>query len=986
MKPTPRILATLLLSSACAFAQVAPATPGNSATSGNTPPNNNADGALVLSPFEVSASEDVGYIATNSLAGSRLNAALKDTPGIVDVFTKEFLADLGATDLETAMAYANNSQQDTGDDVRFINGNEQMSAGASFKFRSRGLPGSRARNYFETRLPIDLYMVERLDESRGPNSVLFGIGSAGGIVNSTTKRAKLGNRATEATVQVGSYGHFYSALDVNQPIIDEKLGVRLNAYHSEKGHWREYLATRKQGVHGAVTFRPFQNTEIRGEYEKGDLHGTQTRNYPPRDSVTSWWAAGSPTSTSLTGGALSPAEIDAGFGRLTTGRQLIYVSDQDYVIDGRNSLRSAAAVNGAPVLIDTERVPFTVNPSGPGGRRTADYEVYSASVEQRLMPTLFAELAFYHETGNWLNYDGGVGDNNMVIGDPNVYLRNPATFESFSGFQPATDSAGNLINPNVGRSYIDATWRRRSSIYEQNSLRASLAYELDLGRAGRHHFALMGQRTLTDGSGMVEREVWLGAPFANNPTANPNAVWRRNYITLGDAKSIHAVDPLSPATLTTNYPGRAAPLQSGWIPGAPFNETESTLDSGLLAMQNYWFNNRVVTTVGYRVDEMASDRTSSSLDPSGIWAGSQGLLVLDPSTKKSFDFSAKTKTAGIVIHPTPWLSVFANAAENFGLPNTGQRIGPDGSVPPPPQAKGLDGGISIETFGGKLVARFSYYDTTAVDQVNAMGVNNNFTPRYNTVIGILDDPNGDRDFSDRIYTPEQMAKYSELRPQAIAVGDTLDNSNTGYEARLTANLGGLRFVLNYSYTNQTRVNAYPRTKLLWNQVGAFIDDLQTANPDIDVNSLVGESGMTIAELLEQNATVLENRSFDFEQALGNREHKANVFGNYTFQTTRLKGLTIGGGGRYMSAINAGVDANDNPVDGSDILIFDAMAKYPLRFAFFDNRVRAHLQVNVRNLLDDTDPTIMRYSNNSPVPQRLNFQTPREVVFSFTARF
>jgi len=142
--------------------------------------------AVELSPFEVSASNDVGYFATNSLAGSRLNSALKDTPAIIDVFTKEFLADLGATDLKTAMDYANNSQEDVGDTLRVINGGDTVGAGAAFQFRSRGLPGSRARNYFDTRLPIDLFVVERLDESRGPNSVLFGIVPAGGIVNSTT--------------------------------------------------------------------------------------------------------------------------------------------------------------------------------------------------------------------------------------------------------------------------------------------------------------------------------------------------------------------------------------------------------------------------------------------------------------------------------------------------------------------------------------------------------------------------------------------------------------------------------------------------------------------------------------------------------------------------------------------------------------------------------------------------------------------------------
>ena len=79
---------------------------------------------------------------------------------------KEFLADLGPNDLQTAMAYTNNNQEDFGDTV---------SAGAAFHFRSRGLQDSRARNYFDTGLPIDLFVVECLDEARDPTSVLLSL-------------------------------------------------------------------------------------------------------------------------------------------------------------------------------------------------------------------------------------------------------------------------------------------------------------------------------------------------------------------------------------------------------------------------------------------------------------------------------------------------------------------------------------------------------------------------------------------------------------------------------------------------------------------------------------------------------------------------------------------------------------------------------------------------------------------------------------------
>ncbi|MEI6467821.1 MAG: hypothetical protein WCQ89_24080, partial [Verrucomicrobiota bacterium] len=51
---------------------------------------------ITLSPFQVRSDADQGYTASNTLAGSRLNTELKNTPAAVTVFTKEFLEDIGA--------------------------------------------------------------------------------------------------------------------------------------------------------------------------------------------------------------------------------------------------------------------------------------------------------------------------------------------------------------------------------------------------------------------------------------------------------------------------------------------------------------------------------------------------------------------------------------------------------------------------------------------------------------------------------------------------------------------------------------------------------------------------------------------------------------------------------------------------------------------------------------------------------------------------
>jgi len=51
-------------------------------------------------PCTVNSSKDRGYQAENTLAGSRLNTSLRDTPSSVSVCTEQFLQDLGINQID----------------------------------------------------------------------------------------------------------------------------------------------------------------------------------------------------------------------------------------------------------------------------------------------------------------------------------------------------------------------------------------------------------------------------------------------------------------------------------------------------------------------------------------------------------------------------------------------------------------------------------------------------------------------------------------------------------------------------------------------------------------------------------------------------------------------------------------------------------------------------------------------------------------------
>src|SRR5690606_28476771 len=77
------------------------------------------DEIVALTPFEVNTSQDVGYVAQNTLAGSRLNTSLKDTAASLSVLTAEFLSDIGANSVEEAMAWTTNGGVDQQESIGF---------------------------------------------------------------------------------------------------------------------------------------------------------------------------------------------------------------------------------------------------------------------------------------------------------------------------------------------------------------------------------------------------------------------------------------------------------------------------------------------------------------------------------------------------------------------------------------------------------------------------------------------------------------------------------------------------------------------------------------------------------------------------------------------------------------------------------------------------------------------------------------------------
>ena len=128
-----------------------------------------------LSPFNISEDENVGYLATSTLAGTRLETPLRDIGAAVSVLTPELFEDTGAVNAATILPYATSSE------VGGVQGNFAGSGISSGRAdstnqrinpqgnnRIRGLvSASLTRNFFLTDIPFDTYNSSRITMNRG---------------------------------------------------------------------------------------------------------------------------------------------------------------------------------------------------------------------------------------------------------------------------------------------------------------------------------------------------------------------------------------------------------------------------------------------------------------------------------------------------------------------------------------------------------------------------------------------------------------------------------------------------------------------------------------------------------------------------------------------------------------------------------------------------------------------------------------------------
>jgi len=615
--------------------------------------------AITLSPFEVNTSRDNGWAAVSAGDGTRLGLDLRDTPASYLAITRDFMDDMGIIDLQAASSWATNSGE-----VIDPQGSDTFANVGGFlqKFRGIGQTGGQQRDFYTNPGLMDAYSLERIDFGRGPNAALFNPGlltgsqenALAGAQSATSKRARLDRPFQTVRTTVGSWDFLRGEVDVNQPLT-RKLGIRLNGMWMDRDGWRYREFERRHGLALAATYRIAEKSEIRLSAN----NDTTRRNNPGIDMFDqlSGWdgkttfngpvtnlqfsTTATPGAAVATGQPLTFNGEPEGVNR-RGGVYYVYVPGQGTIMNRQNegTTRRGDETNRTPLYgpngvayVRGTALPFgngdgattptttTVNPNidfryaqdlpperfanalnNSGFRLPGKRDALSTSTPLFTQWNKDANVAFTHQFGKSWFFEIGLDANNTH----NRHLQALSTGWARTSLDINQTNPDGTPNAYFLEPYNDASLREIHRFIKNQTVRANLAHNFNLGRLGKYQFNLnMGssvRRTknvdqfyslglLPDprmGSGSDEqirfRYYWNNPQIPYASDALPTSVFSKTFAANNNS--------------WTTANAKASPR---WVP-ANWNETKEKIDYAALAAAARFFDDKLIFVLSPRFD------------------------------------------------------------------------------------------------------------------------------------------------------------------------------------------------------------------------------------------------------------------------------------------------------------------------------------------------------------------------------------------------
>ncbi len=675
MRTCNRVLAFLAgsiwtsLSTPTASAQVTPST----ATA--TPPAGPSNEEVVqISPFEVRTDRDSGWVAASTLAGNRTDTELVNVGASIDAVTSEFMRDLGVYRLEDIAQFVAN--------VGVVSENESSAEENRVSFRGMQLGGREvaqsSRNFLQWFTPTDSYNIDRIDFSKGSNSLIYGDSIPGGMANSYTKRARFKNSG-EFTARYDSFDSHRVQLDLNRRL-NAKLAARLNLVDRDEKSYLDYAHNSLRAIHGAITYRPLPHTQVRFEAETGKfkrIRGTNTLSIRPNSApglgfgtANRWYVTSDGNIRYVTTANTSAEDRSA-----AAGTVLQIMEGQSAEIALMNRVGSANVPSGRTITVNG--YPRETNLRGTIDFLDRPYTTYTGYVEQQFGKLNF-EFLFNRQDQEQQRTDGSF--DSVISVDRN------------------------------GRPFTDMSINKRSFGDHVRIVRATASYPLEFGKWMKQ-FVVVSAETQRDQLFNFRKNL---ANFAVLDAGGPVTIANQQVLFRA-----YLDDP--------RYPGRGywdqfrpenlpptSTFRAGWYDTTttdlPFIDVRSSRSYNASIAGRYW-KDRIHTLVGVRYDEFKRKRiTTLPTDAIGqfIYLGDDKSAPEAYSFDPAYDLNHTSYTGSLVYKLTDSTSFYGTYAESFRWQPyeefTGKPLGPV-------LGETNEAGVKTSLFERKLFATIGVYRT-----------------------------------------------------------------------------------------------------------------------------------------------------------------------------------------------------------------------------------------------------------------------------------
>jgi catecholate siderophore receptor len=383
----------------------------------------------------VTITDMAAYGVSSINSATKTLTPLRDIPQSISVVTKEQIRDQSMSSLSEVVAYVpgiTSHQGENNRDQLVIRGNN-----TSADFFLNGVRDDV--QYFR-----DFYNVERVEALKGPNSMLFGRGGGGGVINRVTKEAGF-TSLREITLQGGSFGNKRVAMDFDQPL-GNKFAFRLNGLYENSGSFRNNVDLERYGINPTTTLIVGPRTAVKFSYEYFNDGRVADRGIPsfhglPVDVPIETFFGDSNNSRVRAGVHLASAVVDHQVGRFNIHNRTLFGDYdrfyQNYVPGAVTADKQFVSISSYNNKTNRRNLFNQTDVTFQASTGTMRHTLLAGAEVGRQLTDNFRRSGFFNNTATSIL---------VSLSDPAVST--PVTFR-----QNATD-ANNHIKTNLGATYV----------------------------------------------------------------------------------------------------------------------------------------------------------------------------------------------------------------------------------------------------------------------------------------------------------------------------------------------------------------------------------------------------------------------------------------------------------------------------------------------------------------------------------------------------